>query len=234
LVDKGAVKEYKKGNTSQYEPILTREKARRSALKTLVNHAFDGAFGPLLHFLVEDEKLFTAIENVHAKDYVGRVVVCDGPLRGELEGRVVDLGLEGRVEILGHVSDIAVLREIYRRSIAAVSPGYVGLSLIQSLGNGVPMLIARDEPHAPEVEAVVDGVNGMFFESDSTDALAAALVVVADQRERWASRRQEIADRARSIYSVEHMVDAFVAALCLGDHGGSTEDDSSDESAHGA
>ncbi len=57
LVDKGAVKEYKKGNTSQYEPILTRDKARRSALKTLVNQAFDGAFGPLLHFLVEDDEM---------------------------------------------------------------------------------------------------------------------------------------------------------------------------------
>ena len=57
LVDKGVVKEYKKGNTSQYEPILTRDKARRSALKTLVNQAFDGAFGPMLHFLMEDEKL---------------------------------------------------------------------------------------------------------------------------------------------------------------------------------
>ena len=57
LVDKGAVREYKKGNTSQYEPILTRDKARRSALKTLVNQAFDGALGPLLHFLVDDDKL---------------------------------------------------------------------------------------------------------------------------------------------------------------------------------
>jgi len=60
LVDKGAVREYKEGNTSLYEPILTRDKARHSALKTLVNQAFDGAYGPLMHFLVNDQRLTRA------------------------------------------------------------------------------------------------------------------------------------------------------------------------------
>jgi BlaI family penicillinase repressor len=57
LVDKGAVREYKEGNTSLYEPLLTRDNARRSALKTLVNQAFDGAYGPLMHFLINDQSL---------------------------------------------------------------------------------------------------------------------------------------------------------------------------------
>lgn len=60
LVDKGAVREYKEGNTSLYEPILTRDNARHSALKTLVNQAFDGAYGPLMHFLVNDQRLTRA------------------------------------------------------------------------------------------------------------------------------------------------------------------------------
>jgi len=57
LAQKGAIREYKEGNASLYEPILTRDNARRSALKTLANQAFDGAFGPLLHFLVNDQSL---------------------------------------------------------------------------------------------------------------------------------------------------------------------------------
>ena len=57
LVDKKAVKQSKKGNTSVYEPILSRQKARRSALRMLANQAFDGAFGPLMHFLIEQQKL---------------------------------------------------------------------------------------------------------------------------------------------------------------------------------
>jgi len=57
LAEKQAVKETKKGSIGVYEPILTRQNARRSALKSLANQAFDGAFGPLMHFLLEDQKL---------------------------------------------------------------------------------------------------------------------------------------------------------------------------------
>ena len=57
LVDKEAVSESKKGNRSLYEPIVSRQRARRSALRTLADQAFDGTFGPLVHFLVEEEKL---------------------------------------------------------------------------------------------------------------------------------------------------------------------------------
>ena len=57
LVEKGAPKESKQGNRSVYEPLLSRTGARRSALKVLANQAFDGALGPLLHFLVSEEGL---------------------------------------------------------------------------------------------------------------------------------------------------------------------------------
>ena len=57
LAEKNAIKEAKKGNVSVYEPMVTRQNAQRNALKLLVNQAFDGAFGPLMHFLVEDQKL---------------------------------------------------------------------------------------------------------------------------------------------------------------------------------
>ncbi|UCG47030.1 MAG: BlaI/MecI/CopY family transcriptional regulator [Phycisphaerales bacterium] len=57
LAEKKAVRESKKGNTSVYEPAVSRQKAQRSAVKDLVNQAFDGAFGPLMHFVVEDQRL---------------------------------------------------------------------------------------------------------------------------------------------------------------------------------
>ena len=57
LAEKKAVRESKQGNVSVYEPILSRRQARRSALRIVLNQAFDGAFGPLMHFLVEDQKL---------------------------------------------------------------------------------------------------------------------------------------------------------------------------------
>jgi BlaI family penicillinase repressor len=57
LVEKKVIRESKQRNTCVYEPILSRQKARRSALRALVNQAFEGTFGPLMHFLLEEEKL---------------------------------------------------------------------------------------------------------------------------------------------------------------------------------
>ncbi len=60
LVTKGAVSEHKRSNLSFYEPILTRRRARRAALRSMLDDAFEGAFGPLMHFLVEEEALSPA------------------------------------------------------------------------------------------------------------------------------------------------------------------------------
>ena len=57
LAEKKAVQESKQGNVSVYEPILSRQQARSSALRIVLNQAFDGAFGPLMHFLLENQKL---------------------------------------------------------------------------------------------------------------------------------------------------------------------------------
>ena len=59
LVEKKAVAETKQGNVSVYQPLLSRSRARQSALRIVLDQAFDGAFGPLMHFLLEDQKLTT-------------------------------------------------------------------------------------------------------------------------------------------------------------------------------
>jgi BlaI family penicillinase repressor len=60
LVAKGAVSEEKRGNTSVYEPLVSRHRARRSALGRLLETAFDGGVAPLLSFLAEEGDLSAA------------------------------------------------------------------------------------------------------------------------------------------------------------------------------
>ena len=57
LVEKKALAERKRRNASIYEPLVSKQKARLNAIKSLADQAFDGAFGPLMHFLLEEEKL---------------------------------------------------------------------------------------------------------------------------------------------------------------------------------
>lgn len=60
LAEKGAVAEAKRGNVGVYEPLVSLQEARRSAFRSMLDQAFEGAFGPLMHFLVEDERLTAA------------------------------------------------------------------------------------------------------------------------------------------------------------------------------
>lgn len=57
LVEKGVLAEHKRANTSFYEPLVTRDEARRTAVRNLLDRAFDGTFGSLLHHLADGEKL---------------------------------------------------------------------------------------------------------------------------------------------------------------------------------
>lgn len=57
LVDKGALESRKQANTTFYTPLISREEARRLALHALRDRAFDGAFAPLVEFVLADDEL---------------------------------------------------------------------------------------------------------------------------------------------------------------------------------
>ena len=57
LADKGILDATREGKTSHYAPRVSRHEARRVALRSLLDRAFNGAFGSLLHHLVDDETL---------------------------------------------------------------------------------------------------------------------------------------------------------------------------------
>ncbi len=57
LVEKEAVSERKHANTSIYEPLVSQRKARLSAFRLLLDQSFDGAMGPLMHFMLQEQKL---------------------------------------------------------------------------------------------------------------------------------------------------------------------------------
>ena len=57
LVEKGVLRVRKRANTSLFEPLVTQRDARKSAVRSLIDKAFDGAFGSLLQHLAVEEKM---------------------------------------------------------------------------------------------------------------------------------------------------------------------------------
>jgi glycosyltransferase involved in cell wall biosynthesis len=138
------------------------------------------------------------------------VMVGEGCLRPELSAAADALGLGERVRFPGAIQDVSALAALYARAHCSVSPGYVGLALTQSLGFGVPMVVADCEPHAPEIEMADMGAV-VFFRRGSAADLAAALqspTLLLD-----ASQRRALVEQVRKRYSADAMARGLVEAI---------------------
>jgi 1,2-diacylglycerol 3-alpha-glucosyltransferase len=140
------------------------------------------------------------------------LLVGDGSESAKLRVRIEELKLKSRVEMPGHIAGETELMKIYERSVLAVSPGYVGLSAIQCMAFGVPMVVSRDEPHSPEIEACVEGKTCVFFNTDDVVDLATQLVAFFGPQAPRQFSREKISEFIARNYTFEGMAQAFEAA----------------------
>jgi glycosyltransferase involved in cell wall biosynthesis len=164
--------------------------------------------------LVPEKKvdlLVRAIAHPQARAVDARLdIVGEGAERDSLERLANTLNVSDRVHFHGSITDSGRLFELYESSVAAVSPGYAGLSLTQSVGFGVPILVADDEPHAPEIELVrLGGVR--FFTANSAASLAEAMA--EEVANRLHQHRVELSRSVKASYSAEAMAAGLLAAL---------------------
>lgn len=145
---------------------------------------------------------------------VDLLIVGDGPERARCERFIKASGMTDRVHLLGHVGDMRRLKRLYSSALASISPGYVGLSVIQSFSFGCPVIVADNEDHSPEIEAVKPGFNAVLFEAKRSGKLADAMMAVYARRNAWGVMSEEIAAWCRQEYSVDMMaariVDSFI------------------------
>jgi colanic acid/amylovoran biosynthesis glycosyltransferase len=117
-------------------------------------------------------------------------IVGDGPLRGELERLVSDLGLQDAVRFLGWLDSDEVIGfmdelHIFMLSSVIASSGDQegqGLVLQEAQAMGLPVL-ATLQGGFPE--GVIDGVSGLLVPERDVDALAEKLEYLIDHPERW-------------------------------------------------
>lgn len=141
------------------------------------------------------------------------VMIGSGPEAAKLHEAASGLGVTDRIDFPGSVTELSRLRSYYEHAIASVSPGCTGLSIVQSLGFGIPIIISDLEPHGPEIEAAVQGFTADFFEADSDASLGETLLKFYRSRDSWLARRDEFSAWCRARYSVEQSADRFASAI---------------------
>lgn len=138
------------------------------------------------------------------------IIVGEGEEKENIESFVKEKKIEERVLIKGHISSYHTLKELYATSFFSVSPGYVGLSITQSFGFGVPMLVSRDENHSPEIEATRPDKNTVFFDTDNTYDFIDKIEDVYRNKEDWINKRKNIVEFCKEKYSIDAMAKVFI------------------------
>jgi glycosyltransferase involved in cell wall biosynthesis len=135
------------------------------------------------------------------------LVAGDGPLRRELETRSHELDLAERVRFLGFVTDIRAFMGACDVLAFPTQPqlgeGF-GLAALEAMASARPVIATR-VGSLPEV--VSDEATGLLVDPQNVEALAAALVRLAEDADLRERMGEQARIRAQQEFSLERMVE---------------------------
>lgn len=129
----------------------------------------------------------------------------------KLKQRVVELGIDRRVEWSGFVAD---QREIYENIDVCVQPSRFeepfGMSALEASAFGLPV-VCTARGGLPEV--VQHGETGLVVEAENPAQLADAIARLANDPERCKTMGEAARNRATTVFSLANMVNQFTDLL---------------------
>jgi N-acetyl-alpha-D-glucosaminyl L-malate synthase BshA len=143
---------------------------------------------------------------VRAKVPAVLVMVGDGPDRGAAEDEARQLGVFDDVKFLGRIDAVAPLLAIADVYLLPTDRESFGLSALEAMACGVPV-VAAGVGGMPEV--VEDGVTGTLCAVGDTDAMAAAAIRLITDRAHWERQGAAGVARARSLFDIDDIVSQY-------------------------
>lgn len=105
-----------------------------------------------------------------AKKRVGSLpkikIVGKGPERKEIEAQIHNLNLEEDVELTGAIYEEEKLKDFFIKSIICISPKQAGLSVLKSIGYGVPFITRTNAITGGEKTNIIPGKTGLFYDTE--------------------------------------------------------------------
>jgi glycosyltransferase involved in cell wall biosynthesis len=154
---------------------------------------------------------FSKIVDQFPKD-IELVFIGDGIEKHNTEQLVDTLGLAERIKFVGRVNEPSELATFYKEAIFCVSFGQAGLSVLQSLGFGVPYITKVNAISGGEISNIIHGKNGYFCD-DSVSSLEHYMLKLVLDIDLARSLGQGAFEYYSNNCTVENMVNGFEKAL---------------------
>ncbi len=143
------------------------------------------------------DQLLKAISLLKEQQFnVNLTFVGDGDEMARLQSLAKELNLEKQIWFFGACYDELQKSELLYHADLCVSPGNVGLTAIDSMSFGTPVISHNNMMNQmPEVEAIEEGKTGGYFKEDDINSLA-------DSIKHWFSANYPYEEIRRNCYQV--------------------------------
>lgn len=139
------------------------------------------------------------------------VLIGEGTERDNIQHWISEHGLNNRIQLTGGIYNDEELVPYFEKAIMCISPDQAGLSVLKSMGYGVPYVTHKDAITGGEIFNIQNGVNGILmndFHELETIILESCSNI---------SKFIQMGHNAEKYYyenrTVEKMVDGFVQAV---------------------
>lgn len=139
------------------------------------------------------------------------VIIGDGDQRTILEKQVLEYGLDKKIRFLGQIINDQILKNHFIEALACISPDQAGLSVLKSMGYGVPFVTSRNAITGGEIFNIHNGVDGIVL--DSLDNLCETILDIADNRKKYIEYGKSAMDYYYAERTPEIMAKGFLDAI---------------------
>ena len=151
-------------------------------------------------------EIFSMLNN---QDYK-LVILGDGPLRKNLEAKIVELGLEGRVSMPGAVHNVDEwLAKASIFALSSISEGFPNV-LVEAMAAGVPC-VSFDCDAGPR-DIIQDGYNGFLVENGDLDKFVDRINILLNDPEK-VKKISFNAKKIRQKYTMESIGEEYLNFL---------------------
>jgi len=139
-------------------------------------------------------------------------IIGDGPLEGVLKERACKLGIDDRVDWVGHVSDpFPFLRGAKMFVMTSRFEGTPN-ALLEAMACGLPAVVSDASPGPCELIGTDDSPAGLIVPVEDANATADAIIRLA--RDETLQQRLGLAARARArVHDADHALDVWLRLL---------------------
>tara|TARA_B100001057_G_scaffold493646_1_gene588549 strand:- start:1027 stop:2142 length:1116 start_codon:yes stop_codon:yes gene_type:complete len=142
---------------------------------------------------------------------VNLLIIGEGPSLKNLKQISMKALSPQHYRFYGELFDEEIIANLIYQSDLCVSPGNVGLTAIHSLSYGTPVASHNDlKNQMPEVESIIEGVNGFLFEINNPEDLANKILDWLNNKTKSKKDIRRVVDEKYNPYFQKKIIDKII------------------------